>query len=161
MRTHSKENEKLGKIFFLICIILMIVANSVFGQQLSRSKFENKWYPYKMISFDQNKDSVLFGAAFYPGPYDFDRIFVELTSDTCGVNYIMAITYQDNLVDYVSSYNSYNCSGSLWFLLSDTEKNHLKTKKIKDVKITNPLSKKEHVITGWDELQYYNIVLNN
>lgn len=159
-----KKNNRLGVIIFLICIVvLMLMASATNAQQqLVRQKTGNYWQAMCIKTFTDDLDTIYFGSAYYPTPYNFFAITVTTTNkDKCVRHLIMEVMYKDNMVDYLSSYNDLNCDGSSWFNLSAAELNRLRTKEIKHIKLTNSHNHHSFDVEGFDSIQYYKIVLNN
>jgi hypothetical protein len=166
MRDHSKENIRLGKVVFLICIVLsMLAVMFCSGQnynttELPRIKSNNMWVAYSKIAFDSNGDTVHFGSVFYPGPYDFKTIFVHTTGKNRFVSHlVLAVYFENGAVTYLSSYNKKNERGDSWFHLSDEEKNKFKQRKITKIELFNQENNDSFVVDDW-EYQYYIAAIN-
>lgn len=131
-------------------------------QQLPRHKMGNYWKALSLQTFTNEMDTIYFGSAYYPTPYNFNSITVVTTGqDKCVRHLIMEVTYKDNMIDYFSSYNDLNCSGSSWFNITADELNRLRTKDVKCVKLTNSYNRHSFEVNGFGNFQYYKIALNN
>ena len=166
MRTHSKENERLGKVVFLICIVLSIFAMSFCRGQLNpyaelpRVKYGYFWLANSLLTYDQNGDSVFFGSSYKPGPYDFDRIVVE-TKGRNGVvrDMVMTIYFENGTQIFLGAIPGRYTHGCSWFELTDSEKIKIRTLPIKKVELFNRETSDVLVFEDW-QYQYYTVATN-
>jgi len=165
-REHSPENIKLGKVVFLISIVVaMLAVTFCSGQnfnnvELPREKDHGKWFAYSKVAFDTNGDSVFFGSMFSPGPYDFKTIYVVTTGkNKCVHNLVLGVYFESGAVVYLSAYNVQNCKGESWYDLSEEEKLKFRHRKITKIELFNPYNSDSFKVDDWD-YQYYIAAIN-
>lgn len=121
-------------------ILFFAIAYSCTAQEDRRIKQGDMWYSLGLQVCQNETDTILLYSLFYPTAYQFSGIGISIKSkQQCIGKATMIVTYESGITDYIGCFGEINCEGNTFFRLNDTELQHFKNTKIKQVQINNPL----------------------
>ncbi len=160
MRTHSKENERLGKVVFLICIVLSIFAISFCRGQLSQSSTlsrEKQGFNWITVScvWESGEDTFYLATYNKPNHFDFKGVVVSISGANKTVkDMVMSVYFENGTSIFVGAIPGTYDHGNSWFELTEEERLKFKTLKIKKIELFNSYNGKTTVLENWS-WQYF------
>lgn len=161
MPSNYKQNDRLSTIIFIICLLFLFIATSVFGQELSnnmvlsREKQGNNWITQGCLWKNAASDSIIISTYSQYYAFGFTGIIVELTGEDKMVrDVVLSIYFENGTSMFLGARPGTYNHGTSWFDLTEYERLKIKTMKVKKIEIFNRYTNHIKQIDNW-EWQYF------